>query len=192
MNSVEPIRSRAKIEAIKAVLKGQDHPRDYLLFVLGINTALRIGDLLRLRVGDVLDRRGDIAESIYIREQKTGREATVKLNEPAREAIDYYRSKAGATDPGAPLFQSHRTPGKSLERVRTWELIQKWVGMVGLEGGRYGCHTLRKTWGYMARQKGIPIELIQAKLGHRSPEVTRRYIGISQDEINSVEEKVCL
>jgi integrase len=47
---------------------------------------------------------------------------------------------------------------------------------------------LRKTWGYMARKyRGTPIELIQEKLGHASPAVTRRYIGITSDEIENVD-----
>jgi len=63
---------------------------------------------------------------------------------------------------------------------------------VGLTG-RYGGHTLRKTWGYMARKyHGIPIELIQEKLGHTTPAVTRRYIGITDDEITDVENRVNL
>jgi len=55
-----------------------------------------------------------------------------------------------------------------------------------------GTHTLRKTWGYQARKKGITIEQISEKLGHRSSIVTKRYIGINQDEINKIEDEVCL
>jgi len=55
-----------------------------------------------------------------------------------------------------------------------------------------GMHTLRKTWGYQARKKGITIEQISEKLGHRSSIVTKRYIGINQDEINKIEDEVCL
>jgi len=47
-------------------------------------------------------------------------------------------------------------------------------------------------WGYQAWRKGISLELIQAKLGHASPGVTRRYIGISADEIEAVENQVNL
>jgi len=55
MNFVEPIRDRKKIAQIKNILRGQDRLRDLLLFVVGINTALRISDLLQLRIGDFLD-----------------------------------------------------------------------------------------------------------------------------------------
>ena len=48
MNFVEPIRDRKKIAQIKNLLRGQERFRDLLLFVVGINTALRISDLLGL------------------------------------------------------------------------------------------------------------------------------------------------
>lgn len=63
MGHVEPIRGPCKVVAIKKTLKRQDHPRDYLLFAMGINTALRVSDLLGLSVGDVLDRHCGVAES---------------------------------------------------------------------------------------------------------------------------------
>ncbi|MFW6130292.1 MAG: helix-turn-helix domain-containing protein [Atribacterota bacterium] len=65
-------------------------------------------------------------------------------------------------------------------------------GQKGIEY-RFNTHTLRKTWGYHSRKNfGIPIELISEKLGHSSNAVTKRYIGISQEEINNIEKKVCL
>ncbi len=71
-------------------------------------------------------------------------------------------------------------------------LDQNWCKEVGLDSKRIGTHTLRKTWGYQARKKGITIEQISEKLGHRSSIVTKRYIGINQDEINKIEDEVCL
>ena len=71
-------------------------------------------------------------------------------------------------------------------------MIKDWGKEVGLKTDNLGTHTLRKTWGYQARKKGITIEQISAKLGHRSTIVTKRYIGINQDEINKIEDQVCL
>jgi site-specific recombinase XerD len=63
---------------------------------------------------------------------------------------------------------------------------------VGLEGERFGTHTLRKTWGYQARKQGVSIEKINEKLGHKSVIVTKRYIGITQEEINLLEDEICI
>ena len=54
---VQPIREKEKIQEIQNFLR--DNPRDYLLFVLGLNTALRIGDILRLKASDVRSKGQD-------------------------------------------------------------------------------------------------------------------------------------
>ena len=60
MNLVEPIRGRKKIAQIRNLLRGQMRFRDLLLFVVGINTALRISDLLQLQIGHFLDEQGRV------------------------------------------------------------------------------------------------------------------------------------
>ena len=54
MEFVQPIRDLKKIETIKKLLR-QQNLRDYCLFVVGINSGLRISDLLKLRVSDVYE-----------------------------------------------------------------------------------------------------------------------------------------
>ncbi len=191
MNTVEPIREIQKILAIKRILKEQSNPRDYLLFTMGINFALRINDLLSLKVKDVLDKKGEIVEYLHLREQKTKKEKKIKINKAVIEALEYYFKKANVTDPDNYLFTSYRSDTK-LDRIRVWQMIKTWCKEVGLDSKRIGTHTLRKTWGYQARKKGITIEQISEKLGHRSSIVTKRYIGINQDEINKIEDEVCL
>lgn len=192
-NAAEPIRDPRKIAAIKNLLR--DQPRDYCLFTLGINTALRGTDLLSLKIEDVLDDRGEVRETIQLRAGKTGKQQVIKLNQTAREALNYYLSSSDEWTNHKLAFGSHLFRGRSqndkpLHPAHLTKLVKKWAQMVGLTEGSYGISTLRKTWGYQARKRGIPIELIQAKLGHASPSVTRRYIGITQDEISDVEARV--
>lgn len=189
MNTVEPIRNRKKILAIKRNLKEEKNPRNYLLFVMGINTALRISDLLSLRIKEIIDSKGDIKTYLFVREGKTKRQAKIYINDTVKEALNYYLDKSKGIDPDSYLFKSERS-NKKLDRIRTWGLIQKWTKRVNLESERYGTHTLRKTWGYQARIQGVSIEQISEKLGHKSVTVTRRYIGISQEEINKMEKEV--
>lgn len=189
MNTVEPIKNKFKILAIKRNLKEESNPRNYLLFVMGCNIALRISDLLSLKVKDVIDPKGNINTYLHIKEGKTGRPAKIYINNTVKEALLYYLNKTKGIDPDSYLFKSERS-NKRLDRVRAWGLIQKWTKDVDLEAERYGTHTLRKTWGYQARLQGLSIEQISEKLGHKSVTVTRRYIGISQEEINLLEKEV--
>ena len=189
-NAVEPIRDQRKLAAVKSLLKSEAHPRDYLLFVLGVNFGLRIGDLLQLRVGDVLDRQYEVRQSFIIRESKTKKERRITINSSARDAIEFYFSKVGFPESDAFLFKSLRSD-RALDSVQAWRMIKSWCNAVGVKD-RVGTHTLRKTWGYHARKRGVPIELIQAKFGHSSPSVTRRYLGITADEVAEVENAVCI
>lgn len=192
MNTVEPIRNPVKILAIKRNLKKESNPRNYLLFTMGINLALRAGDLLEIKVSDILDNKGELKKYLYIKERKTKRQRKIKINEATREALNYYFRKSKIFDPDQYLFKSKKSD-KPLDNVGLWYLIKRWTRAVGLEGERYSSHSFRKTWGYQARiYHGASIEMISEKLGHRSTAVTKRYIGIDQEEINRMEENICI
>jgi len=193
MIEVEPIRDRKKIERIKAFLRDTS-PRDYLLFTLGINLACRIQDELALKIKDVMAKDGTIRKSIHIKEQKTKRDIWPAVNSAAFEALSFYFQHVKARNPDIYLFRKDKR-NKPLTRQRVWQLIQDWTLMVGVrkEGqGRYGCHSLRKTFCYQAWKLGVSTEELQRKLGHRSAEVTRRYIGVSADMVKAIEMKVSL
>jgi integrase len=144
-----------------------------------------------IKVKDIIDSKGNLKEFLHIKESKTGHPARIYLNDTVKEALNYYFDKTKGIDPDSYLFKSEKSSRK-LDRVRVWGLIQQWLKEAGLEGERYGTHSLRKTWGYQARMQGLSISQIQNKLGHKSPAITSRYIGIDQEEINNVEKEVCI
>jgi integrase len=184
VNNVEPIRDKKKIEAIKKILLGGNHYRDYLLFVLGINTGLRVSDLLKLRFDDVIDQQGNFKD-VKITEEKTGKTKVFRLNEAARDAIKFYIGKIGEYEPEHYLFPSRKGENKPVSRIRAWQIINEAAKSVGIKN-EIGTHTLRKTFGYHARKAGTPIEILQKIFNHSAPSITMRYIGITQDELNDV------
>lgn len=192
MNTVEPIRSLNKINQIKGNLKKDKNPRDLLLFVLGINTGLRIGDILPLRLGDVKDIKGDPRDYIYITEQKTKKQRKIPFNKEVRKALQIYFNTSKEYDLDSYLFTSEKSNrNKPISKVRAWQLVNEWCRKVGMLE-RVGTHTLRKTLGYQMRKKGIAIEVIQRVLGHDSVNTTSRYIGIDQSELEEVANGFCL
>src|SRR6056297_1971286 len=84
MNKVEPIRDKNKIKEIKNILKKKSY-RNYMLFVLGINTGLRIGDLLKLKVENVKNKT-----HIIIKEQKTSKNKQFLINTNLNNEINKY------------------------------------------------------------------------------------------------------
>ncbi len=111
MNYVEPIRSQKKIAQIKNLLRGQGRYQDLLLFVVGINTSLRISDLLQLRINHFVDEAGDIKKRFQIRELKKGKRQEIFINQSIREAMaEYFQAYALLLkDPGSPLFFNPKT-----------------------------------------------------------------------------------
>ncbi|MGO1581451.1 MAG: tyrosine-type recombinase/integrase [Mammaliicoccus vitulinus] len=85
MKSVDPIRDMKKVDSMKKYLKGKDI-RDYTMFVLGINIALRISDLLKLKWSDVLKNKKSFKD-IFIIEVKTKKQRKIKLNKASRKAL---------------------------------------------------------------------------------------------------------
>jgi integrase len=183
VNTVEPIRDLAKIEAMKKILKATS-VRDWLLFSLGVNSALRVSDLLRLRQADVYDDHGRVLESIRIREKKTNKEKTFRLNKNARNALEEYAKTVGH-DPDRFLFISRKGSNLPVSRTQAWSIISIAAKAVGIREN-IGTHSMRKSWGYHARKAGTDIELLMRALNHSSPSMTLRYIGITQDQVDDI------
>jgi integrase len=191
MEIVEPIRKKTDLEDIKRILKKRSL-RDYALFVLGINSGLRISDLLSLRVEDVLDpgsRRLKVTDRIRMREKKTGKVKNFPLNTPARSALsEYLNARRPAKE--EPLFPSRKGKGPLTTR-QAHRIISDAAKEVGIRE-RIGTHTMRKTFCYHAYKKGVDIGNLQKLLNHSSQTETLRYMGILRDDLDQIYEKLCL
>lgn len=192
MKFVEPIRDRKKIAQIKNLLRGQVRYRDLLLFVVGINTALRISDLLKLQVNQFVDEDGKIRKRFWIREQKRGKRHEITINQSMKEALVEYLDAYPFVldDPWSYLFFNPRTR-QPIKRGQAWKFITAICWEVGLRGN-YGTHSLRKTWGYHARMQGVDLALIMYKLNHNSIAYTKRYLGITDDELQAIAQRLNL
>ncbi len=98
MNTTQPIRDKKQLHDFKEYYasQAQDKPnalRNQTLIILGLNTALRISDILRLTWNDVFDGK-KVKKHIVIREQKTGKENHILINAEAKNILlKYFRSQ---------------------------------------------------------------------------------------------------
>jgi integrase len=176
---VEPIRKIKYLKAISKLLT--DNPRNYLLFTIGVNNGLRIGDLLRLKVKDVQHLK--VGHHITIRESKTKKDNILVVNKAVYKALRNYLD-AVKPDENDFLFVS-RTGNKALTVQAVNQLIKQWTRAINLRGN-YGAHSLRKTWGYQQRiQFSVGFEVIAKRYNHSNPAVTMRYLGIEDKEIHN-------
>lgn len=183
MISVDPIRDEKKIQTMKTYLKGKNL-RDYALFVVGINVALRITDLLALKWNDILDEKGKFKE-IRIFEGKTKKERRIQLNKPSQRALVELLGSLDGHSMNDYLFQSRETAQKPLSRQQALNILKDAAKAVGIKDN-IGTHSLRKTWGYHAWKKGFNPAIIMETLNHSNLTVTKRYLGIRQDDINDL------
>ncbi|WP_119072040.1 tyrosine-type recombinase/integrase [Aggregatilinea lenta] len=195
MNFVEPIRDRKRIAQIKNQLRGEGRYRDLLLFVVGINSALRISDLLQLRISHFVDEHNHIRRRFAIKEEKRGKRQEVVINDSIREALDEYLSAYPGviSDSDNYVFFSTRANNfrEPIGRGQAWKFITSICADIGLRGN-FGTHSLRKTWGYHARMSGVDLALIMYKLNHASLAYTKRYLGITDEELEAVVKRLNL
>lgn len=176
MEYVEPIRSKEQINAIKCYLRNRNL-RDYLLFVLGINSGLRISDLLSLTIADVKE-----IDRIILREKKTGKPKDFPLSDICKKTIREYL--ATTSDDSVWLFESKRGD-RPISRIQAYRIINEAARIIGMKEA-IGTHTLRKTFGYWAHKNGADITKIQKLLNHSRPDITLAYIGITKDDLDEI------
>ncbi|MDN5313523.1 recombinase XerD [Thermoanaerobacteraceae bacterium SP2] len=175
--TVEPIRSKDKLEQMYNYLKSKDE-KYALLFKFGLNTGLRISDILPIRLNDVFTDSGKFREYLILKEKKTDKEKKIKLNNALRKSIEQY-VKSRNLSYNDYLFPSRK--GGHLGRVQSYRVLREAANAVGVEN--FGTHSLRKTWGYWTYQLSkYNIGLIMDTFNHSSPKITLRYIGVSQDQ----------
>lgn len=173
MEFVQPIRDKNKIEEIKSILK-LNGTRDLLLFCLGINSALRVSDLLKLRVIDVKNK-----SHLEVREQKTSKLKRFLLRGTLQILIEEYTQNKHDHEY---LFQSRNGINKPISRIMAYMIINQACRMAGIQD-HIGSHTLRKTFSYHHYQTFHDVAILQDLLNHSSPSITLKYIGITQDNI---------
>ncbi|WP_231715532.1 site-specific integrase [Desulfosarcina widdelii] len=178
--AVDPIR---RIKDIKAISKlTESNARNHLLFVMGINNGLRAGDLVRLKVRDV--RYLKPGDSLTIKEGKTGKDNILVVNKTVYKALQLYLETVQPADDDY-VFAS-RKGNSHIQSQAVSKLVKNWCKAINLRGN-YGCHTLRKTWGYQQRiQHGVGFEILCKRYNHNSPAITMRYLGIEDREVHDV------
>lgn len=117
MKSVDPIRDEKKIGDMKIYLKGKSL-RNYALFVVGINVALRISDLLKLTWSDVLDENMKDFKAIRLVEGKTKKKRNITLNKASHKVFREFLGSLDTYGMDDYVFKSREGENKPLRDNR--------------------------------------------------------------------------
>jgi len=182
MATTQPIRNKQDVRDLSMYYLKRGQLRNHLLIVLGVHTALRISDLLRLRWDDVYDfERGCVRASISLTEKKTGKSKILALNKAAVSALSLLAMRVAQR--GRYLIENPNSKS-AIGRVQAYRIIRNAAEALGL--GRVSCHSLRKCLGYHAWKSGVSPAVIMEIYNHSNLAVTRRYLGVTQDEKDAV------
>jgi integrase len=171
MQDTQPIRDTQTIEDIRQYLYDQNFRNGFLYDFL-LNTGLRIGDALQLKVREVT-----AFELIIIEEKTSKRKVNIPLD-PIRGEIDAHIRKM---DPNEYLFPSNK--GGAMSRIQAYRILDKAGKAFDIN---ISPHTLRKTFGYHKYFQTKDIATLQTIFNHARPSITLKYIGITQDEVNTL------
>lgn len=186
MNMVQPIRDEEALRRCFAIARAHDQERKKgevsweLLLSVGFSTSLRISDIKRMRVRDIVG-----TERVQIKAKKTGKVTNIYVNREARKRIE--RLLRGRSGDELVFVSREKDPDnkedRPITRQRAYQIINQIARQAGIDD-RIGCHTLRKTFGYRYYKATGDVVSLQKILCHSSSRETLLYIGIVQEDID--------
>lgn len=178
--------TREQLHLIGASLKAAAATRDLALLCTGVDTLLRCGDLVRLRVRDVTTHTGDIRLNLDVTQDKTDQPVTVHLTPQTRQSLtaliketekfagDYLFTREGANH------------GQHLSEVMLRRLVKDWARIARLDPKEYSGHSLRRSKAAFIYEETQNVEVCRQMLGHASLAQTMKYLGVDKKKVADV------
>lgn len=156
-----------------------------LLIAIGVFTGLRIGDLLQLRFSQFEDK-----DILTVTETKTRKVRRIKINRDLHDIIDRVKLKMKVNDSSKFIFcnkYGDKPIDPSYANVKLKQIVRKYS--IHIEGN-ISTHMFRKTLGNRVLRlnnfSNESVILLMELFSHSSPMVTRRYLGLREQEILDV------
>ena len=163
-------------EDIKSIFAAVTSVRDRALLILLYRTGMRIGELLQVKVDDIILAKQTIL--VYVGSKNfEGRE--VYYSSDAEQALKDWLRTRDATK----RYLFYGRSDKPLSYVAAWTVMRKALERAGLSDKGYSLHSLRHTFATEMINHGMRVEVLQKILGHQDIEMTMRYARLSNQRI---------
>lgn len=182
---MEPF-AREQLGLIRGVLTARGAGRDLALLNVGVDSMLRCGDLLSLRVRDVRDHHGGIRERFTVVQQKTGTPVQITLTPATREAVARLIASEGKWEDDRLFTAAGDAHGAALSEVFLRKIIKGWARLVHADPRRYSGHSLRRTKAVFVYRETRNPEVCRQMLGHTSLAHTVAYLGVKEAEVSDL------
>ena len=152
-----------------------------LLIALGCFFGLRISDILSLRWNQILN-----VNEFTIIEHKTGKKRTIRINAQLKRHITDCYKAINPIGINAPILISQKGTIFTIQRINI--ILKELKNKYKLHIDNFSCHSLRKTFGrqvYNTNSDNSELALVKLKelFNHSSVSITKRYLGLRQEEI---------
>lgn len=171
-HAAQPIKKLTDLKKISDYLQTHNK-RDYVIWILGLNSGLRVSDIVGLNVADVVGKT-----HITIIEKKTKKLKSFLINNKLKSVLNDFTKGRNLDEP---LFLGKQ--GKRLNRSQVYRFIVNTCKIVGVKA-HVSTHTMRRSFGYHHYKKFKDLAMLQKIFNHSSQRITTMYIGIEQDEID--------
>ena len=185
--AADSIKTIKEVNKIRNYFLDKKEYRNYMLWMLGICTAYRCGDILSFKFSDIFEEdKITFKRNISLYEEKTGKYREMEITEPMKQAINkYVESINNNFELNDYLFQSRKGDNKHLE-VRSVEKIFSNMGEDLKLPYNVSTHTMRKTFAYFFitthKNDITALTTLMELLNHSSEKITLAYAGISKEE----------
>ena len=161
-----------------------------MLFILGINVGLRISDILKLKLEELVKNGKTPKDYVIIIEKKTSKTKKFYIGAIVKKIIKTYLKENKNLVEGDYIYKSRKGQNSPITRQQAYRILNGAAESLGLIerndkgiiiSGEIGTHTLRKTFGYHAYKNGTALELLMDIFNHFSKSQTLKYICFTED-----------
>ena len=171
--------SKKQIQTLRKVLV--DKPRDLALLNTGVDTALRGGDLLSLKVSDVKTVWGEIRDSFYVKMKKTNKRVLCELSQHSILSIERW-VKLSKKDSDDFIFTSVRGSTNQISTVQLRRIIKGWCDECGWDVSFFSSHSIRRALPSEVYKQTKDLRSCQILLGHTNVGNTAHYLGVEEED----------
>lgn len=159
-------------EDIEDLLAATSKKRDRALILLLLRTGMRIGELLSVKVSDIILPERKIL--LYVGE-KNFHGRVVYFSEDAENALlEWLRVRNSQKE-----YLFYSPTRDNISYVAAWNVMRKLLKKADLLNKGYSLHSLRHTFATTMLNAGLRLEVLQQLLGHKEIDMTLRYARIS-------------
>ena len=157
--------------------------RNNLILLTGFKTGLRASELAAIRLGQILnaDRKVNTEFKLSADQTKGHYPRTIYLPDSLREELQRYIDLRDDYDPTHPIFVT--AGGRAFTAAVMTQHLYWLFRKAGIDGA--SSHTLRRQFITKLASKGIGIKILATMAGHRSIQVTAKYIDTNPDMLRN-------